>query len=155
MTNKSKWMHVAIKQATIAEQNGEVPVGAVLISNNQLIAEAHNSSILKNDPSAHAEIEVLRLAGAKLKNYRLSNTELFVTLEPCMMCISAIIQARITKVYFGAFDTKMGACGSSEDFRSLGCFNHKVLIEGGIHEKECKHILQSFFKSRRKIQTNI
>jgi tRNA(adenine34) deaminase len=154
MTRKSKWMHFAIKQAMIAEQNGEVPVGAVLISNNQLIAKAHNSSILKNDPTAHAEIEVLRLAGTKLNNYRLNNTELFVTLEPCMMCISAIIQARIAKVYFGAFDTKMGACGSSEDFSSLGCFNHEVMVEGGIHDIECKNILQSFFKSRRKIQTN-
>lgn len=147
-------MHIAINQAIIAEQYGEVPVGAVLIKDNQLIAKSHNCSIMKNDASAHAEIEVLRLAGEKLKNYRLNNTELYVTLEPCMMCISAIIQARITKVYFGAFDTKMGACGTSEDFRSLDCFNHEVLIEGGIHEIECKNILQSFFKSRRKIQTN-
>lgn len=144
-------MHIAINQAIIAEQYGEVPVGAVLIKDNQLIAKSHNCSIMKNDASAHAEIEVLRLAGEKLKNYRLNNTELYVTLEPCMMCISAIIQARITKVYFGAFDTKMGACGTSEDFRSLDCFNHEVLIEGGIHEIECKNILQSFFNSRRKI----
>ena len=147
-------MHIAINQAIIAQQFEEVPVGAVLIKDNQLIAKAHNFSIFKNDPTAHAEIEVLRLAGTKLNNYRLNNAELFVTLEPCMMCISAIIQARITKVYFGAFDTKMGACGTSEDFRSLACFNHEVLIEGGIHEIECKNILQSFFKSRRKIKTN-
>ena len=151
MTNKSKWMRIAINQAVIAEQCGEVPVGAVLIKDNQLIAKSHNCSIMKNDASAHAEIEVLRLAGEKLKNYRLNNTELFVTLEPCMMCLSAIMQARVTKVYFGAFDSKMGVCGSSEDFKSLKCFNHNLMVEGGILENECKYMLQSFFKLRRKI----
>jgi len=149
MTHKTEWMQIAIEQANLAELNGEVPVGAVLIKDGKLIAKASNKPISMNDPTAHAEIELLREAGSLLKNYRLKGTELYVTLEPCMMCLSAILQARVSTVFFGAYDFKMGACGSCEDFKSLNCFNHDIKVEGGILESECKNLLQSFFQSRR------
>jgi tRNA(adenine34) deaminase len=153
MENHNKWMQIAIKQAILAREKGEVPVGAVLIKDGILIAKSYNKSILKNDATAHAEIEVIRKAGNKLDNYRLVNTELYVTLEPCMMCLSALLHARISKIFFGAYDFKAGACGSCEDFKSLNCFNHEANIHGGILERDCKNLLQDFFKTRRKKNT--
>ena len=125
-------------------------VGAILVQENNLIAQAHNQPIKKNDPTAHAEIEVLRKAGEKLLNYRLSNMTLYVTLEPCAMCIGAMIHARIERVVFGASDPKSGVCGSTINLLSQTIFNHQIAVTGGVLELECKNVLQSFFKLRRK-----
>ena len=150
MNNDEKWMALAIKQAVKANNEGEVPVGAVLIKDGQLIAQAHNQPISTNDATAHAEIQLLRAAGRKQKNYRLIDTTIFVTLEPCAMCLGALMHARIARVVFGAYDYKTGVCGSRVDLSTESFFNHKMEISGGILEKDCKKLLQTFFKSRRK-----
>ncbi|MDA8854602.1 tRNA adenosine(34) deaminase TadA [Candidatus Pseudothioglobus singularis] len=150
MIEDEKWMRFAIIEANIAKDKGEVPVGSIIIQNNQIIAKAHNCPISKNDSTAHAEIEVLRKAGKKLLNYRLPKTTLYVTLEPCAMCLGAMIHARIERVVFGASDPKSGVCGSTIDLSSKSIFNHQISVSGGVLEHECKNILQSFFKLRRK-----
>ena len=144
------WMALAIEQAKLAKKIDEVPVGAVLVQDENLIASAHNQPISTNDPTAHAEIQLLRSAGKKLNNYRLPNTTLYVTLEPCTMCLGAMIHARISKVVFGAFDEKTGVCGSCDDLSSSNCFNHSIKISGGILANDCKELLQQFFKRKRK-----
>ena len=150
MSEDERWMKVAISEANLAINEGEIPVGAVLIQNGQLVAKAHNQPILNHDPTAHAEVEVVRKAGKKLKNYRLSKSTLYVTLEPCAMCLGAIVHARIERIVFGASDPKTGVCGSKADLTSEAFFTHKVKVDGGVLEEENKEILQSFFKSRRK-----
>jgi len=145
-----KWMALAIEQAKLAEKIEEVPVGAVLVQDNQLIASAHNQPISNNDPTAHAEIQLLRAAGKKLNNYRLPNTTLYVTLEPCTMCLGAMIHARVSRIVFGAYDDKTGVCGSCQDLSISECFNHTIEIEGGVFADECKALIQKFFKARRK-----
>ena len=150
MTRDEKWMKVAISEALLAMDENEVPVGAILVHENNLIAQAHNQPIKNNDPTAHAEIEVIRKAGEKLQNYRLAKTTLYVTLEPCAMCLGAMIHARIERVVFGASDPKSGVCGSTIDLSSESIFNHQISVSGGVLEHECKNILQSFFKLRRK-----
>ena len=145
-----KWMVLAIEQAKLAEKIEEVPVGAVLVQDNQLIASAHNQPIANNDPTAHAEIQLLRVAGKKLNNYRLPNTTLYVTLEPCTMCLGAMIHARVSRVVFGAYDEKTGVCGSCQDLSTSECFNHSIEIEGGVLADDCKDLLQKFFKRKRK-----
>jgi tRNA(adenine34) deaminase len=149
MNEDEKWMQIAISEANLAKNLGEIPVGAVIIQNDKLIAKAHNQPILNHDPTAHAEVEALRKAGRKLKNYRLSGTTLYVTLEPCAMCLGAMMHARIERVIFGASDPKTGVCGSKVDLTSEAFFNHRIRVEGGVLEKETKNLLQSFFKSRR------
>lgn len=144
-----KWMMLAIEQARIAQKIDEVPVGAVLVQNDQLIASAHNQPIINHDPTAHAEIQVLRAAGQKLQNYRLPDTTLYVTLEPCTMCLGAMIHARVSRVVFGAYDQKTGVCGSCQDLSTSPCFNHSINTHGGILASECKDLLQHFFKNRR------
>ncbi len=144
-----KWMKIAIQEAIIAKQDGEVPVGAILIKDGLLIAKAHNQPISKNDATAHAEIQLLRAAGEKLENYRLTNTTLYVTLEPCAMCFGAMIHARVERLVYGAYDSKTGVCGSCIDLRSLDCFKHQININGGILKNECSEILHTFFKLRR------
>jgi tRNA(adenine34) deaminase len=148
-TSDEKWMALAIEQANLAEKIGEVPVGAVLVQDGQLIASAHNQPITNNDPTAHAEIQLLRAAGKQLNNYRFPDTTLYVTLEPCTMCLGAMIHARISRVVFGAYDQKTGVCGSCLDLSKSDCFNHEIEIQGGILADECKNLLQLFFKSRR------
>ena len=150
MNNDEKWMKIAISEANLAINKGEIPVGAVLIQDGKLIAKAHNQPILNHDPTAHAEVEVLRKAGKKLKNYRLSKSTLYVTLEPCAMCLGAIMHARIERIVFGASDPKTGVCGSKADLTSETFFTHKLEVDGGVLEEENKEILQSFFQSRRK-----
>lgn len=150
MNKDEKWMKIAIDQAHLAIRENEVPVGAVLIQDNKLIAQAHNMPIKKNDPTAHAEIEVIRKAGEKLQNYRLPKTTLYVTLEPCAMCLGAMIHARIERVVFGASDSKSGACASYLNHSRDLFFNHQILITSGILESESTNILKSFFKLRRK-----
>ena len=144
-----KWMALAIEQAKLAEKMEEVPVGAVLVQDNQLIASAHNQPISNNDPTAHAEIQLLRAAGKQLNNYRFPDTTLYVTLEPCTMCLGAMIHARVSRIVFGAYDEKTGVCGSCQDLSTSKCFNHSIETEGGILADECKQLLQKFFKKRR------
>ena len=143
------WMTLAIEQAKLAEKIEEVPVGAVLVQDNQLIASAHNQPISNNDPTAHAEIQLLRAAGKQLNNYRFPDTTLYVTLEPCTMCLGAMIHARVSRIVFGAYDQKTGVCGSCQDLSTSKCFNHSIETEGGILADECKQLLQKFFKKRR------
>jgi len=149
MTKDKKWMQIAIHEAKKAEENGEVPVGAVLVKDEQLIAKAHNQPISNKDATAHAEIQLIRAAGKELQNYRLNGSTLYVTLEPCAMCFGAIIHARVSRIVFGAYDPKTGVCGSSVDLTNSNCFKHKVNITKGILERECSTLLQAFFKSRR------
>ncbi len=149
MNEDEKWMSFALEEARKAEKEGEVPVGAILIKDNLIIAKAHNKPITENDPTAHAEIKLLRAAGSEIKNYRLPGTTLYVTLEPCAMCLGAIMQARIKRVVFGAFDPKTGVCGSSENFMEARCFNHKIDLTSGVLEHESKQLLENFFKSLR------
>ena len=149
MNRDEQWMKIAIDEAHLAMNENEIPVGAALVKENKLIAQAHNRPIINNDPTAHAEIEVLRKAGIKLMNYRLPETTLYVTLEPCAMCFGAMIHARIERVVFGALDSKSGVCGSTIDLLSEPIFNHQILVSGGVLEHDCKNILKSFFKLRR------
>ena len=132
-----------------AKNEGEVPVGAILIKNGALIARAHNQSISNNDASAHAEIQLIRSAGGKLENYRLTGSTLFVTLEPCAMCYGAMVHSRVERLVFGAYDLKTGVCGSSADLTNGINFKHNINITGGILEQECSKILKTFFKQLR------
>ena len=150
MNEDEKWMNIAISEAHLAKNVGEIPVGAVIIQNDKLIAKAHNQPIVNHDPTAHAEVEALRKAGRKLKNYRLPRTTLYVTLEPCAMCLGAMMHARIERIVFGTSDPKTGVCGSKADLTSEAFFNHRIKVQGGVLEKETKNLLLSFFKSRRR-----
>lgn len=150
MDRREILMKRAIELALEAEKIGEVPVGAVIADDNyNIIAEGYNRTITDHDPSAHAEIVALRKAGCKLSNYRLVDLSIYVTLEPCCMCVGALIHSRIKNVYFGAYDKKTGACSSvfclSDDVRH----NHHLNVQGGFLEKECADLLSSFFKRRR------
>ena len=149
MNIDEKWMKIAIDEANLAMNEREIPVGAVLIQNNKLIARSHNQPIKNNDPTAHAEIQLLRLAGKKQKNYRLIGSTLYVTLEPCAMCFGAMIHARIERIVFGASDFKTGVCGSCINLNKENFFNHKISITGGVLENESSELLKLFFKSRR------
>ena len=141
-------MELALEQAKKAEINGEVPVGAVFIDDDQVIAEAGNASIILNDPTAHAEIITLREAAEKKGNYRLGGT-LFVTLEPCIMCMGALIHARVKKLIFGAYDPRSGAALSVYNFSDSPHLNHRIEVKGGILERESQLLLKDFFKVRR------
>ena len=141
-------MKLAYDQAMISESNGEVPVGAVYFNDNQVIAESGNASIANHDPTGHAEMIVLRKAAKAKKNHRIGGT-LVVTLEPCVMCMGAMIQARIETLIFGAFDPRSGAAGSAFDLSDSSNLNHKINVLGGVMENECKALMQNFFKSRR------
>ena len=149
MSNDEKWMRIAIEEAKLAMDKNEVPVGAVLVKNDTLIAQAHNKPITKNDPTAHAEIQLLRKAGEQQKNYRLPESTLYVTLEPCTMCFGAMVHARIDRIVYGASDPKTGVCGSRMNLNEENFFNHKISITSGILEKESSELLKLFFKSRR------
>ena len=149
MNEDEKWMKIAIQEAIKAEKDDEVPVGAVLVKDGLVIAKAHNQPISTNDATAHAEIQLLREAGKKLKNYRLTGTSLYVSLEPCAMCLGAIMHARIERLVFGAYDSKTGVCGSSENLIEANCFNHKINLVSGVLENESKQLLKKFFISRR------
>ena len=149
MNEDEKWMQIAIQEAIKAEKEGEVPVGAVLVKDGMLIAKAHNQPISKNDATAHAEIQLIRVAGKELQNYRLNGSTLFVTLEPCAMCFGAMAHARVKRIVYGAHDPKTGVCGLSEDLTNAKIFKHKINISGGVSEKKCSKLLQAFFKLRR------
>jgi len=146
------WMQQALMLAQKAEIQDEVPVGAVIVKDNQLIAEGWNQPIQNNDPSAHAELSAMRKAGQALNNYRITDTTLYVTLEPCSMCVGAMIHARVNRLVFGAYDMKTGAAGGAINLIADSFHNHKVEVQGGVMEEECKNILQSFFKRRRALR---
>ena len=146
-----KWMRLALEQAKIAAGDGEVPVGAVLTEGEQLLAAAGNHPIGLKDPTAHAEILALREAARQRDNYRLPGTTLYVTLEPCVMCMGAIIQARVERLVFGAADPKTGAVYSLYRIGSDGLLNHRLEIAAGILAEECSLLLKEFFRARREI----
>ncbi|HEX5637254.1 MAG TPA: tRNA adenosine(34) deaminase TadA [Gammaproteobacteria bacterium] len=143
------WMQQALNLARKAAEADEVPVGAVIVKDNQLIAEGWNHPIQLHDPSAHAEMIALRQAGITLNNYRLLDTTLYVTLEPCVMCVGAMIHARVGRVVFGAYDAKTGAAGSMFDLLQSEKHNHKIDVTGGVLEEQCREVLQEFFKRKR------
>ncbi len=149
---EEKYMKEALKEAKKAYEKLEVPVGAVIVKDNKIIARAHNLKETKKDTTNHAEILAIQKASKKLEAWRLNDCEMYVTLEPCSMCAGAIINSRIKKIYIGALDEKTGAAGSVlnlfEDYK----FNHKVEVEKGILKEDCENILKSFFKELRKIK---
>jgi tRNA(adenine34) deaminase len=142
-------MHAALAEAAKAADEGEVPVGAVVTVDGEVIATGRNSSVTQCDPSAHAEIVAMRAAGRKRGNYRLTDATLYVTLEPCVMCAGAIVQARIQRIVFGAYDKKAGALGSVMDLSDSRALNHRFEINGGLLADECSNLLQEFFAARR------
>lgn len=143
------WMQYALTLAAKAGEQGEVPVGAVLIRDNAIIGEGWNQPITLHDPSAHAEMLALRAAGQTVGNYRLPHSTLYVTLEPCPMCVGAMIHARVERVVFGAFDPKTGAAGSAFNLLTDERHNHRIAVVGGILETECAETLRAFFRARR------
>lgn len=154
MPNDIDWMQHALKLAERAQQEGEVPVGAVLVLNDEIIGEGWNRPIAAHDPTAHAEIMALRAGAAKLGNYRLNDTTLYVTLEPCVMCAGAMVHARIKRLVFGANDPKAGAIKSVFNILDSARLNHRVEYVGGILADECGAILSRFFEARRNDRSN-
>jgi tRNA(adenine34) deaminase len=142
-------MRYAIRLAQRAEQQGEVPIGAVIVKDDQCIAEGWNMPIANHDPTAHAEIIAVRRAGIALENYRLCDATLYVTLEPCVMCMGAISHARIKRLVFGAFDPKRGAVCNALSLTDANFLNHRVNWTGGVLEEECGELLKDFFRARR------
>ena len=144
-----QYMRMAIEQAQLAAESGEVPVGAVLVKDGQVISKAFNKPIANHDPGAHAEMLALRQAALAEENYRIPGSTLYVTLEPCAMCSGAMIHARIDRVVYGASDPKTGAAGSVLDIFASKQINHQTSVEGGIMSEECGQLLRDFFKGRR------
>ena len=144
-----QYMRMAIEQAQLAAQSGEVPVGAILVKDGQVISKAFNKPIANHDPSAHAEMLALREAALAEENYRIPGSTLYVTLEPCAMCSGAMLHARIDRVVYGAPDPKTGAAGSVLDIFASKRINHQTSVEGGIMSEECGKLLRDFFKGRR------
>jgi tRNA(adenine34) deaminase len=145
------FMRVALEEAARAPAIGEVPIGAVMVRGDQILARAHNYRELWQDPTAHAEVIAIRAAATTLSTWRLTETTLYVTVEPCSMCIGAIILARIPRVVFGAWDPKAGACGSVFDLPSESKLNHRVMVTGGVLEQESQALIQKFFKELRAV----
>ena len=143
------WMQTALVLAGRAAASGEVPVGAVLVQGESLLAEGWNQPIAAHDPTAHAEVMALRAAGQSLGNYRLADTTLYVTLEPCLMCVGAIVHARIARLVFGAYDPKSGAVASCMHGFEVPGLNHRVESSGGVMADECGALLKQFFRDRR------
>jgi tRNA(adenine34) deaminase len=143
------FMRRALELADAAEASGEVPVGAVLVRGDAIIAEGANRPIASSDPTAHAEIEALRAGGQVIGSYRLTDTTLYVTLEPCAMCAAAIVHARVKRLVFGAWDSRAGAAGSIVDVFTLPGLNHRVDVFGGVLAEECTQRLKQFFGQRR------
>ena len=144
------YMRAALTLAQCAWDAGEVPVGAVVVKDGEIIGRGFNQPITSNDPTTHAEIVALREAAQYVKNYRLVDCALYVTLEPCMMCVGAMLHARLKRVVFGAHDPKTGVCGSIIDLPKEEKLNHHTTFEGGVLRDECSAMLKAFFQSRRK-----
>jgi tRNA(adenine34) deaminase len=144
------WMIEALAEAVFAEANGEVPVGAVVVLNDLIVGRGHNRPIAQNDPTAHAEILALREAARTLNNYRLPGTTLYVTVEPCLMCMGALLHARVGRLVFGCDDPKTGAAGSLYDVSNDLRLNHQLAITAGVRADESRALLQRFFRGKRK-----
>ncbi|TAL59129.1 MAG: tRNA adenosine(34) deaminase TadA [Legionella sp.] len=148
--NDKQWMQLAYEQALIAQEEGEVPIGAVVVSQDQqLLGVGRNSSLITHDPSAHAEFNAIRQAAQALRNHRLLNTTLYVTLEPCTMCAGLLVHARIHRLVFATRDFKAGAAGSIYNLLQGYPLNHKVIVDEGPLQQECADLLSHFFESRR------
>ena len=145
-------MRLALAEARAAEGRGEVPVGAVIVHQGAVVARGHNASIVENDPSAHAEIVALRRAGRKLANYRLNDAALYVTLEPCTMCFSAMVHARIARLVYGASDPETGALSGVFQPDNPAAFNHVFAVTGGVLADQCGGALREFFGKRRQLR---
>jgi tRNA(adenine34) deaminase len=143
------YMEEALRSAQRALEAGEVPIGAIVVCEDQIIARSHNRSIVDNDPTAHAEIVALREAGAAVANYRLSGCTLFVTIEPCAMCAGAMVHARLRRTVYGAKDPKAGADGSVMQVLNHPALNHRIEVRSGVLAGRCSELLQSFFRQRR------
>jgi tRNA(adenine34) deaminase len=144
-----RFMRRAIELARYAGGSGEVPVGALVVKNGEIIGEGWNQPIVSSDPSAHAEIVAIRAAAQRLGNYRLNDCTLYVTLEPCAMCAGTMLHARLARVVFGAADPKTGAAGSVFDLLGTDKLNHRIAVQGGVLAAECGELLRSFFQARR------
>ena len=153
METDEKWMRLALEEARLAEESEEVPVGAVIVRGEEVLVRAHNSPITLLDPSAHAEVLAIRQAASLLRNYRLAGTTLYVTLEPCLMCAGAILQARIDRVVFGAADPKSGAVISLYRLFDDRRLNHAVSVTEGVLKEACVEILSGFFRAKRLISS--
>ena len=143
------FMRAALAEAKVAASAGEVPVGAVLVRNDEIIGRGLNRPVQDSDPTAHAEIVALRAAALDARNYRLPDTTLYVTLEPCTMCVGAMLHARVRRLVFGAYDPKAGAAGSVLDLCDHRQLNHRLEVNGGLLEEQCAGLLSRFFESRR------
>ena len=144
-----RYMQMAIHQAAIAEENGDVPIGCVIVHNGIIIAKAHNQREQLTDPTAHAEMIAITAAENYLGNWRLSECDIYVTVEPCVMCTGAILSSRIKRISFGAFDPKFGACGSIYNLAQEGKLNHKTKVYSGLLCQESSLLLQEFFRKKR------
>lgn len=150
MNSDESIMRLALVEAEKAALKNEVPIGAVLLApTGEIIAKAHNLTITNNDPTAHAEMLALREAARIVGNYRLTGALLYTTIEPCLMCMGALIHARVGRVVFGAYDTKWGGCGSIYDLSNDKRLNHRITIAGGVLEEDCRATLQNFFAKKR------
>ena len=149
MNTHEEWMQYALQLAKKSEQRDEVPVGAIIIYKNEIIGEGWNQSISSNNPTAHAEIIALQDAGEKIGNYRLLDSTMYVTLEPCVMCAGALVHARIAKLVYAVDDQKTGACGGVFNMVQAEELNHNIEIKKGVLEKECQALIKNFFKEKR------
>jgi tRNA(adenine34) deaminase len=143
------WMEEAIRQATAAGERGEVPVGAAIVLDDRLLAAAGNASVAEQDPTGHAEIRALRAAATTVGNYRLTGAVLYVTVEPCLMCMGAALHARIARLVYGCADPKGGAAGSLFDLSADPRLNHRMAVTGGVAEEACRSLMHDFFRARR------
>ena len=147
--NDNFFIKQALEEAKKASKKSEVPVGCVIVKDGKIISRAHNLTVKRNDPTAHAEILALKKAAQKTGNYRLTNCEMYVTIEPCPMCAGAAVWSRIKKIIFGVYDEKSGACGSIVNIANNKKLNHRIGIKGGVLSKECAGLMKKFFKKRR------
>ncbi|HCK98893.1 MAG TPA: tRNA-specific adenosine deaminase [Candidatus Marinimicrobia bacterium] len=148
-------MEFAFKEAERAFDKGEIPVGAVIIRKNSIIGKGHNMRENLNDPTAHAEIIAITSAAATIESWRLDDCTIYVSLEPCPMCTGAIINARIPRVVFGAYDEKAGMCGSVDNLCDMNLLNHRAVVKGGVMEEKCQSIMNAFFKKVRESKSSI
>jgi tRNA(adenine34) deaminase len=149
VSEDAAWMQLALEQAALAARAGEVPVGALVIKDGQILGQGYNRTLLENDPTAHAEIVALRQAAARLGNYRLIGCEMFVTIEPCSMCAGALVHARLARLVYGASDPKAGAVTSVLQVLNHPSLNHKMTVQSGVLVDQCSALLQNFFREKR------
>jgi tRNA(adenine34) deaminase len=150
MKSHEDYMEIALRLAQEAGENGEIPVGAIIVLNGEIIAEARNEKEIRGDATAHAEILALQRAAETMGHWRLSDATMYVTLEPCAMCAGAMVQARLGRLVFGAYDPKAGAAGSVVDLVDHPAFNHQVIVKSGVMADKCGQILKDFFNSKRR-----